>query len=167
MMVKFGDLPLTPVNATKINYFVSLCGTFISIFTLLYLGRKTTLIIGLSVITASLALAGGFYWMKMGLPLYICVVNLGFMFSFSMGPVTWLYFGEVLSPKGFGVVVLGLWASSIETVFVMEYLLASEIKLAGTMWYIASWNLLCLIFVIFFIKETKGLTDVQKKNLYS
>ena len=82
------------------------------------------------------------------------------MFSFSMGPVAWLYFGEVLSPQGFGVVVLGLWASSIETVFVMEYLLASEMKVAGTMWLFASWNLLCLIFVIFFIKETKGLTDI-------
>jgi hypothetical protein len=117
--------------------------------------------------TASLALAGGFHWMKMGLPLYICIVIFCAMFSFSMGPVAWLYFGEVLSPQGFGVVVLGLWASSIETVFIMEYLLASEMKVAGTMWLFASWNLLCLIFVIFFIKETKGLTDIQKKNLYS
>ena len=83
-----------------------------------------------------------------------------------MGPVAWLYFGEVLSSQGMGLVVLGLWASSLETVFAMEYMINSDLGVSGTMWLFASENLLCLIFVIFFIKETKGLTDAQKKALY-
>jgi len=83
-----------------------------------------------------------------------------------MGPVAWLYFGEVLTSQGFGMVVLGLWVSSLETVFAMEYMIHSELGVSGTMWLFASENLICLIFVIFFIKETKGLTDVQKKALY-
>ena len=37
----------------------------------------------------------------------------------------------------------------------------------GFFWLFACFNFLGLVFTITFIKETRGLTDVQKKSLYS
>ena len=69
--------------------------------------------------------------------------------------------------QGMGFVVLGLWASCIEQVLTMQYLVDSKMGFAGTLWLFCAENLLCLLFVVIFIKETKGLTDTEKKNLYA
>ena len=37
----------------------------------------------------------------------------------------------------------------------------------GTVWYFSALNFLGLLFFLFFVKETKGLTDLEKKTLYS
>ena len=38
---------------------------------------------------------------------------------------------------------------------------------AGTMAYYSAWSILGTIFCYFFVKESRGLTDSQKKNLYT
>ena len=37
----------------------------------------------------------------------------------------------------------------------------------GTIWYFAVITLLGFFFCLFVVKETRGLTDLQKKTLYS
>lgn len=36
----------------------------------------------------------------------------------------------------------------------------------GTFWFFAAFTFLGFLFVKFFVKETRGLTDIAKKNLY-
>lgn len=48
----------------------------------------------------------------------------------------------------------------------VEYLIASPLQVHGTFWL---YGVLCafgVAFVVIFLKETKGLTDQQKKDLY-
>jgi hypothetical protein len=62
----------------------------------------------------SQGLAGLFYYLQMPVALYACIVVFCAFFSLSQGPVSWLYFSEVMVDQGMGFVVLGLWASCIE-----------------------------------------------------
>ena len=51
--------------------------------------------------------------------------------------------------------------------FTAEYLMNSFLGVVGTFWVYASLNFLGFIFCLVFVKETMGLTDVQKKLLYA
>lgn len=43
----------------------------------------------------------------------------------------------------------------------------SGLKVYGTIWYFAGLTFLGLLFVLFIMRETKGLTDLEKKTLYT
>ena len=47
----------------------------------------------------------------------------------------------------------------------MEYLIEG-IGVNGAYWLFSFENFLCLVFAVVFVKETKGLTDSQIKDLY-
>lgn len=91
--------------------------------------------------------------------MYVLLVSFCCTFSWTLGPVSWLYFSEVMVDTGMGIVVLGFWISGIEQVSTMEFLINSNMGVSGTYWLFASENLLAMIFCIFALKETRGLTD--------
>ena len=43
----------------------------------------------------------------------------------------------------------------------------SSLDVYGSLWYFAVWTIIGLFFYIFIAKETMGLTDIEKKTLYS
>ena len=43
----------------------------------------------------------------------------------------------------------------------------SSLKVYGTMWYFGIWNAAGFLFLLIFLRETKGLTDAQKMQLYA
>ena len=43
----------------------------------------------------------------------------------------------------------------------------SGMKVYGTFWYFAVFCFLGFLFCLFFVRETRGLTDLEKKTLYS
>jgi hypothetical protein len=51
--------------------------------------------------------------------------------------------------------------------FTFEFMMNSKMGVTGTMWYFAGWNLFGVLYCIFVLKETQGLTDFEKKQLYS
>jgi len=49
----------------------------------------------------------------------------------------------------------------------MEFLMGSEnFGLAGTFYLFGVENFICVIFLLLFVKETRGHTDSEKKMLY-
>jgi hypothetical protein len=48
-----------------------------------------------------------------------------------------------------------------------EFMINSELKVYGSIWYFAAFTFVGFLFCLIFVRETKGLTDVQKKMLYS
>jgi len=76
----------------------------------------------------------------------------------STGNVVWIYFAEVLVDAGNGVVLGGLFSVNIIMAFTVSYLIESAARVEGTFWIYSGLNLLCTIFIIIFVKETKGLT---------
>ena len=43
----------------------------------------------------------------------------------------------------------------------------SSLHLNGSFWLFAGFNFLSIIYTLSFVKETRGLTDIEKKSLYS
>ena len=48
-----------------------------------------------------------------------------------------------------------------------EYMINSSLEVHGSLWYFAGLTFLGLIFVLVFLRETRGLTDKEMKSLYS
>ena len=43
----------------------------------------------------------------------------------------------------------------------------SELKVYGSIWYFSILTFIGFFFCLFFVRETRGLTDLEKKTLYS
>ena len=67
--------------------------------------------------------------------------------------------------KATGLAGSGSWISVTIFSMSMEYMLAS-LNAEGTMFIFAGICLLSSLFIAIWVKETKGLTDKEKKNIY-
>lgn len=162
-----GDFPMTANTATVICGVTDFCGGVIAIFLMHKFGRKSMLIFGHAMMGLMELGAGTFFQANLPVFMYLCLN--GFILSFSMtsGPVTWLYISECTVDTATGLVVLGLYTSCMQQVLSMEFLMGSEnFGLAGTFYLFGFENLLCVIFLILFVEETRGHTDAEKKMLY-
>ena len=85
-------------------------------------------------------------------------------FEFGPGPIVWLYMGEIMNDKGLSMGALVNWTMvlliSLFTPTLMNW------SSAGTFVIFGSFNILGVIFIIFFMKETKGLKDEEVKYLF-
>ena len=63
--------------------------------------------------------------------------------------------------------MFSFFASLVLFTFTAEYMMGSYLQVPGTFWVFGFINFLGFLFCSIFIKETKGLTDKQKKLLYS
>lgn len=84
----------------------------------------------------------------------------------SVGPIRFIYLAEVTVDASSGFVSAGMWGTSLAMTLTVEYLLASKLNVQGTFWLYGAFCAAGTLFVAFFVKETKGLTDKQIKELY-
>ena len=81
------------------------------------------------------------------------------------GSLHWVYIPEILSDAQFGAVVTVHYINGIEIVLTTEYMI-KYLKPEGTFLFFAVVSILGGFFMMAFVKETKGLTDKEKKCLY-
>lgn len=162
-----GEFNMTANTATVICGVTDFTGGVIAIFAMHTFGRKTMLIIGHAMMGIMELGAGAFFQAALPVPMYICLNGFILSFSLTSGPVTWLYISECTVDTATGLVVLGLYTSCMQQVLSMEFLMGSEdFGLSGTFYLFGFENFLCVIFLILFVKETRGHTDAEKKMLY-
>ena len=95
----------------------------------------------------------------------ICVFILSFQFS--QGPIAWMYAAEVAVDTALGLCVLALFLSLLEKAITMEFMVHSPaIGSEGMFFILGGVTLLGSAFIQIFVKETKGLSDLKKKQLY-
>ena len=141
--------------------------TIIAVFFTDKFGRKPLLYIGLTGVMLSLVGLGcAFYWANiLGDNLkWVAVGSLAtyiICFAFSLGPIGWIIVSEVFPLK-----IRGL-AMSMCTVanFAFNFFVVGSFPVlihriggAYTFWMFAAVSLLCIIFVYFFVPETKGIS---------
>lgn len=84
----------------------------------------------------------------------------------TLNPVTWVYMPEVLNDKQFSfactVHYLGGMLLSTTTEPLVTYL-----EPAGAFAVFGGISAAMLLFVVLFVRETSGLSDIEKKNLYA
>jgi hypothetical protein len=87
------------------------------------------------------------------------------VFELSLGPLTWIYLTEIMTEKGLSI---GVAVNLILTVTIALITPTLVFKFGGFVFIACSgFCLLCALFCIFMVKETKGLSGKQIANLYS
>ena len=114
-----------------------------------------------------LVLCGVFALEAQNLMTFTCLCLFICSYQLSQGSVSCLYSPEVTVDAASG---FSLSAQSINLVlisFTFEYMINSPMKIHGSLWYFGALNFLGFIFCLLFVRETRGLTDLEKKTLYS
>jgi SP family facilitated glucose transporter-like MFS transporter 1 len=87
-------------------------------------------------------------------------------FQLSEGPILWIYSAETCRDEAFGFVTLGQFINLFVISMLTEYIVA-WLKPHGTFFFFGIMTYIGGLYIFYFVKETKGLTDKEKKNLYS
>ncbi len=164
------DSNLTAIYATTGIGVVNFVMTIVAVFFTDRLGRKPLLYFGLTGVMLSLfalgtsfafagVLGSSLKWVAVG-----SLVTYIICFAMSLGPISWILVSEVFPLKIRGV------AMSICTVsnFAFNFFVVGSFPIllhriggAWTFWMFGFVSLLCIIFVYFFVPETKGISLEQ------
>ena len=164
------DSNLTAIYATTGIGVVNFVMTIVAVFFTDRLGRKPLLYFGLTGVMFSLFALGTSFafanilgsslkWVAVG-----SLVTYIVCFAMSLGPIGWILVSEVFPLKIRGV------AMSICTVsnFAFNFFVVGSFPIllhriggAWTVWMFGAVSLLCIIFVYFFVPETKGISLEQ------
>jgi SP family sugar porter-like MFS transporter len=139
---------------------VNLIFTFIGMFTVDKLGRKSLMLIGSGGLACIFAIVGIMYFFHLqGMPLLIMVVAAIACYAMSLAPVTWVLLSEIFPNRirgiAMSVATFSLWAAC----FVLTYtfpLLNQLLKAAGTFWLYGFICVLGFWFILKRLPETKG-----------
>jgi hypothetical protein len=78
-----------------------------------------------------------------------------------------MYAAEVAVDTALGLCVLALFLSLLEKAITMEFMVHSAMGAQGMFFLLGGVTLVGAVFVAMFVKETKGLSDLEKKSLYT
>ena len=164
------DSNLTAIYATTGIGVVNFIMTIVAVFFTDKIGRKPLLYFGLTGVMLSLFALGTSFAFANVLGLSLKWVAVGSLityiicFAMSLGPIGWILVSEVFPLKIRGI------AMSICTVsnFAFNFFVVGSFPIllhriggAWTFWMFGAVSFLCIIFVYFFIPETKGISLEQ------
>lgn len=87
---------------------------------------------------------------------FVFVIMIVVFFQSFIGNISFLYPAEVGTDISSGIAVGWLFAAMLLLSFTVNYMVASPLGISGTFWVYSFTNLLCIIFIVFIVKETKG-----------
>ena len=139
---------------------VNLIFTFIAIYTVDKLGRKSLMMIGASGLAGVYALMGAAYFFNIsGVILLLLVVLAIATFAMSLGPVTWVVLSEIFPNRirgaAMAVSTFSLWLACFVLTYTFPFL-NEMLGASGTFWL---YGIICvagLIFIYYRLPETKG-----------
>ena len=159
------DSSLTPAQASCIINWSNFLATIGGCILLNYFGRRT-LMVGAQVFCV-IGMFGMFVFQQVAFNqtmLMVLTVAFIFGFEFGPGPIVWLYLSEVCSNKATSVntVVNWIWTLivSTSTPFLFK-------AIEGYTWLIFGCTAIVgLIYIMLFMKETRGVSKERVKRLY-
>lgn len=99
---------------------------------------------------------------------YACMVMIVFfelIQANSIGGLHWIYIPEILTDVQFGFVASFHYFNGVEIAFASEWMI-KYLEPDGLFLFYCIITSLGFVFMVFFLKETNGLSDKQKKELY-
>ena len=151
---------------TMIMGFVNLTFTIVSILLIERIGRRPLMLIGsvgMGVFLAAVSLA--YFTNQFGGSLVLFLI-MGYLASFalSLGPIVWVLISEIfpnrLRSHAVSLSVFMLWGANFIVSFTFPYLLV-HLRGGFTFLIYAVMCVLCFLFVLMYLKETKGKTLEQ------
>lgn len=148
---------------------VNVVFTFVALFTVDKLGRRTLMLIGASGLCATYFLLGLSYMLHLsGMGVVALVILAIAVYALTLGPCTWVLIAELFPNKiraiGVATCTFALWIGSSTLTFTFPFLNRS-LGSYGTFWI---YSLICLsgfVFMWFKLPETKGksLEELEKE----
>eukprot|EP00347_Sterkiella_histriomuscorum_P001597 403371420 len=162
---KTQETALTLNSSNWLIAFLALGASFASVYVTYKYGRKIILVCGYSVLALFLFIIGISVATKQNDMAYVLIIIYIMIYQLLNGSIIWLYLVETCpSDNAFGLVSMIIWFSLIVVTFISPPM----IKNMGSVLFFG-YCLVGVITAVFcgkIIKETKGLTDKQKKQLY-
>ena len=139
---------------------------FLAIWTVRVIGRKTLLLWGHVGIFLTHLLIGVFTieGVDYGVLVMMCLFLI--IFNNTSGPIAWVYAAETCCDISLGICLQVLWGVVLLLSLTSESLMNSALQPQGVFFLFAGFSLIAVFFVYFFMDETKGLSEKQKKALY-
>ncbi len=147
---------------------VNLIFTFVAIYTVDKLGRRTLMLFGAGGLAGIYALMGMLYHFQFqGWPLLLLVVIAIAVYSMSLAPVTWVILSEIFPNRirgaAMAVATFSLWTAS----FLLTYtfpLFNRALNASGTFWLYGLISAGGFLFIYKYLPETKGrsLEQIEK-----
>ena len=78
-----------------------------------------------------------------------------------------MYVPEITVDSASGFGVGAQFTTLIVISLTFEFMMDSALQVYGSIWIFAGSSFVGFLFCLFFIRETRGLTDIEKKMLYS
>lgn len=159
--------PLTPIQGTYIIGFANALGASIPILYANKIGRRPVFIYGSLAVTISLFFCGLAILKSWNLTSFIMIIVFIFFFHFSYGDFLLLYIPEVCLDSASGFAMASNFINCMIVALTFEYMINSPLKVYGTIWYFSAFTFISFIFCVFIVRETLGLSDLEKKTVYS
>ena len=98
---------------------------------------------------------------------FIMIIVFIFSHHFSTGDFAWVYIPEVCVDSATGLAASGQFINLVILSLTFEFMINSELKVYGSLWFFAAITFIGFIFCLLVVKETRGLSDLEKKSLYT
>ncbi len=157
----------TPRTGTYIISIVNLGSYIMATWTVSSFGRRPLLFWGHVGISIAHALIGVFILTGFDIGIVIMMCVFIWMYANTTGPIAWVYLAETCTDIGLGVGLLTLWAVVLIEVLFVPTLMNSSIETSGVFFLFAAFSAVAAVFIYVFLKETRGLSDKEKRTLYS
>ena len=116
--------------------------------------------------TVSMLLMAVLSMLEIYIPFIIFMMIFMFVYQTSLGTLSWLYPSEILVDAANGIAVLTLNLMILLTSTTTSYIVESPIQAHGLFFFYTFVLLVSFIITWKYMRETKGLTKANKKNLY-
>ncbi|KAB8137725.1 sugar porter family MFS transporter [Gracilibacillus oryzae] len=152
----------TEFLATSIIGSVQVAFTIVAILLIDKLGRKKLMAIGSSLMAVFMLLIGSVFYFSpenSGVLLIMFIAGFTASFCISMGPIPWIMIPEIfpnhLRAKAVGIATIFLWGANW-AIGQFTPVLINNMGSAFTFWMFAVINVICFIFVMTIVPETKN-----------
>lgn len=152
---------------TMVSALVKVTAAFLLMPFIDKVGRKKTLIFGCVGMSISLFLIGllSNYTVHFIFPFLLTELYLS-LFVSSIGPICWIYSGEILTSRGMSICTATNWFTSFIVVLLFPFLILT-LGQSGTFFIFAFVNLIGSFYFAFDMIETKGLNKSEIKVMFS
>ena len=145
--------------------FIFAVGAAVAYYPVKTFSRVSCLITGHVIMSIFHALLAVCILLEQNVLALVFIMAFSLTFQLTEGPILWIYSAEVCHDANFGIAVLAqfvfLFVISMITEFMVKYL-----DTYGTFFFFSGCSLAGAVFIKLAVKETHGLTDKEKKNLY-
>lgn len=174
----FVDIGLDADMATSVTGAVNVAATFIAVYSMDKLGRRSLLLLGAVGMTVCTGIVAILMWSTTpasntqagnAIIVFIClfIVN----FAYSWGPICWIVPSEVFPietrSKGMAVSTMANWLANFAIAkAVPSMILPSNLGIGGTFMFFSGFCAIMWFYTALFIHETSGITLERMNNIF-